>query len=300
MEKEPYYYPPLFQQECNKGHRKKLFRKYYPEHDCVLDPFYPERKQIYDAIRSNFETKLSLNEADERQNWKESMQQVYQQYHIKTPYNFYDKLISDVYKILASDKNNKGDILFLYMQLTYRKEFASDPFYTFYSILDFLLFELINGKHETIKKKTIDLFISDGDLVKFIYLLIVNSFIGITQFRFIIYMSILNRGTDILRLLLSLIDFLEIPLTKNIGDNSLKVKVLKRLLLIDALEFSFVQLRFEIVEFLVEECGVPLSAINHKVLESLRNREELQSIQQKYSKKDARLIKKFYTDYVPT
>lgn len=295
MEKEPYYYPPRFYKECSDAERKRIFRKQYPEHDCIQDPFYPERIDIYRAIKQDFETKVHFDKEDEKQNWKNSMQKVYQDFDIKTPYNFYTDFIRDVSYILNSNKKNKGEILYVYVAKTYQNYFRTDPFYTFYSILDFLLYELFFGKHEH-DQDSKKLPISNDDLVKFIYLLIVNSFVGITQFRFIIYMSVLYKNVDSMRLLLGLIDFLDIPLTKNIGSNSLKVKVFKRLLLTDALEFSYLQLKFKIVDFLVQECGVPLSNLNPRVLKALHNRDELRNVYANFDADESRLVKKYYFD----
>jgi hypothetical protein len=300
MDKQPYFYPPKFHQICDCPRRKKVFSSQYPEHDCVMDPYYPERVQIHREIERDFKENKSDNIVGSAQNgrptdWAQSMRKVYKRNHVKTPYNFYRPFIHQVSSILhESPDDQKAEILYNFVNRVYESVFVPDPFYSFYSILDFLLYELIAGKNDH-DEKVVLLPISDQDFVQFVYLLIVNSYIGITQFRFLIYMTVVLRDDPrLLKMLLSLIEFLDIPLTQNIGDDSLKVKVYKRLLMIDALEFSYVQLKLDTVNFLVQDCGVPLEDMNPKVLGSMQNLDTLSNLGLNYTQSQARLLKKYY------
>lgn len=296
MERQPYFYPPIFISECRKKKRRNLFEKEYPDHECLNDPYYPERNFLFKEIEKDYSKKLSHNFQDEKNNWRDSMQKVYNEYDIKTPYNYYEEFIHNIRTILQKTENPDAIpyLLVKYLQKTYKNDFNPDPFYAFFSILDFLIFELFNGFHTTHNSEKLRVEISDKNLLVFIHLLINNSLLGITQFRFVLYFTILYKNDSFFKSVFNLFENIDLPLYNTIGKNSISIKIYKRLLLNDALEFAYIQMKFLMVDFLINECNVPFKNISPKIITAIQRKSLSESIKNRFSARDLEIIYKYY------
>lgn len=294
MENRPFYYPPKYAFECMKEDRKSLFKNIGSDHDCLSDPYYPERNNIFREISNEYDT--NQYSIDKKLAWKNAMQNVYRKQQIKTPYNFYNDFVAGINEILNNTKNDSAIpiILYKYVNDVYNKHFVPDPFYSFFSILDFSLFELMRGKHETEERDGYDLNVSDENLCRFIKLLIKNGFIGITQFRFLLYFSILYRN-NILPNLIILVYEMRSPLLEIVGKKMIDLKMHHRLLLIDALEFAYTQWKFPMVEMIIEKLNVPLNTINEKIRRGL-TREKIKNLKYNFTDYERMVIDKYYSN----
>jgi hypothetical protein len=298
MENKPFYYPPKYAFECMNKNRKNLFKHKYPEHNCVMDPYYHERTEIFNDIADEFDQNKDFN-IDEKVAWRNAMQNVYRKKNIKTPYNFYNHFITGITEILenTSNKSKIPILLYSFINKTYKQYFVPDPFYSFFSMLDFSLFELFRGKHESDNHNNhsnYQLNISDENLVEFIKLLIDNGYIGLTQLRFLLYFSILYRYT-IFDNLVVLIYNLKTPLRQIIGDKMIDLKMYHRLLLQDSLEFAYTQWKFDMVEYIIETLRVPFESINPKIIKSLSTNHKLKGNYNNLSEKYKLIVDKYYS-----
>lgn len=296
LEYQPYFYPPKYAQECAKESRNKLYNLRYPHQDCFIDPYYPERKKIFNKILLEYEKNniYEQNAESQKKNWKRSLQQVYKEFKVKTPYNYYNKFFQNVLQIINSNGNNLSLAysLYNYIDNEYNVNFIPDPFHAFFSILDFCIFELFTNKHVTLEE-TIKFNISDENLVTFIDHLIVNGYIGITQFRFILYFSILYRNSIYIHII-NLVDKLDTPLSKYFSDKIINIKIYKRLLLEDSLEFAYTQFKFQMVKFLIEELNVPYNSISRRIVDGFKKKKVSEYDRRNLSTHDLEIYDRYY------
>jgi hypothetical protein len=297
LQQQPYFYPPKYAELCEKKKRYKLYDKHYPNQDCFIDPYYPERKKIFNEILRDYnKNKFDTDDPSlQKRNWQKSLQRIYTRFNIKTPYNYYDNFFQNILKIINSNGNyvSLPYSLYDYIDEEYNINFIPDPFHSFFSMLDFCIFELFTNKHSNLQN-TVKFSISDENLVKFIYLLVVNGYIGITQFRFVLYFSILYRN-EIFEDLINQVDHLETPLGKILANRKINVNIYKRLLLEDALEFAYTQFNLEMVRYLIEELKVPHSSISERIVNDFKSKQITTTELNELSNENMHTYKKYYT-----
>jgi len=268
MEFKPYYYPPKTAQICQQQDRKKIFEKQYPHVECKFDPYHPERVKIFQEMLSELQQHVNENNnVSQKEVWQKILQKKYEKMHV--PYNMFNKFMKKIIYINNNTPANKNaKLLYDYIDYIHETYFLhNDPFYSFYSILDFCIFEFFKNEHICIEdnsSKQIKLNVSDKVLIHLIKKLAENGYIGITQFRFYIYFSILYRPSIFDELIL-LLPLLETPLSLYIKDNLINFHIYKRLLLEDSLQFAFTNLQYSMVNHLVEDLNVPIESIPENI-----------------------------------
>jgi hypothetical protein len=295
LEFQPYFHPPKYAQECAKENRTGLYGNKFPQQDCFIDPYYPERKKIFHKILSEYKKNNPDTLGFDKENWKKSLQKVYRELKVKTPYNYYDAFFKNILQILNANGNSLSLAysLYKYVDTEYNIHFIPDPFHAFFSILDFCIYELFTNKHTTLES-TVKFKISNENLVKFLELLIVNGYIGITQFRFILYFSILYRN-EIYINIINLINKLDTPLSKILSNKKININIYKRLLLEDSLEFAYTQFNFNMVKYLIEELHVPYNSISPRIVEGFKRKEISEYQRNKLSDSDLIVYDKYYS-----
>lgn len=268
MEFKPYYYPPKTLKICEQPHRKKIFQEKYPHVDCKQDPYHPERIQIFQEMLNELKDQVNSNNSlEQKEAWQKILKTKYEKMHI--PYNMFNKFMKKIIYINNNTPSHKNaKMLYEYIDYIHSYYFSeNDPFYSFYSILDFCIYEFFRNQHvcvEELNIKKIKLNVSDKVLLHLIKRLLENGYIGITQFRFYVYFSIMYRP-KIFDDLILLLPLLETPLSSYINDKLIDFHIYKRLILEDALQFAFTNLQYSMVQHLVEDLNVPIESVPENI-----------------------------------
>lgn len=267
MEFKPYYYPPKTIKICEQKDRKKIFQEKYPHVDCKFDPYHPERIKIFQEMLSELQQQVNNNNANQKEAWQKILKKKYEKMHV--PYNMFNKFMAKIIDLTNNTPSNKTPkIIYEYIDYIHETYFLeNDPFYSFYSILDFCIYELFRNKHTSIQQDSVNeikLNVSDKVLIHLIKRLAENGYIGITQFRFYVYFSILYRPIIFDKLIL-ILPSIETPLSAYINDKLIDFHIYKRLLLEDALQFAYTNLQYSMVEHLVQDLHVPIESIPENI-----------------------------------
>jgi hypothetical protein len=224
MERFPYQSPPYFKRLCDDESRKEVFQKRFSYVDCDVDPYYPDRFQIYMNIKHKFNDRIRTNKKsfyEKKKIWQDLLHEEYQKLHL--PYTFYDEFSQNCFNIIRNTKS--VDVLFEYFQDIQEQKYDPDPFYSFMTLLDYILYTW-----------TFDKKFNKKMLVDIIQKCIEHGYLGITQIRFLMYMAVLNGNARYFHMLSQRLQRL-IPMNQ------------WKKLMYDSFLFAFEQSKYPIIQY---------------------------------------------------
>jgi hypothetical protein len=179
------YTPPKYYNEICKKKNMELTH-------CLIDPFYQERLDIYNSVYQRFNKMINNDTTiqSKKKIMKDLLHDTYKNYNKNLgflPYNYFDTFKANAFKIIFNTSGNNLQKLIDYIDLHVKKDnnYIIDPFYSFITLVDWLIQEMIDDKN-----------VDNKFIISFINNLIDKGYIGFNQYRFYIHVAILRRNKD--------------------------------------------------------------------------------------------------------
>lgn len=243
----PYTPPKYYHDICKKNNRQDI--------NCLLDPFYIERLEIYNSVYQQFKQQTeNIDDFQQRkQIMKRLLHQTYNNYNNNLgflPYSYFTQFKLHAFDKIQQDlldKNKKCTNLFNFIDSHVRKDgnYIVDPFYSFVTLIDWITQEMIE-----------DSSIPDDYIIQYIRILIQKGYIGFNQYRFFLHVTIIRRKinkfiVELIELHVHFIDELEKDFQFNDG--------LLKCLLRDLMKFAVINNSYKIVKLFINKYGLSLS-----------------------------------------
>lgn len=234
----PYTPPQYYHQICRKKNMDITH--------CLIDPFYEERLNIYNTVNRRFNEliKDNTNLHTKKKIMKQLLHDTYKNYNKNLgflPYSYFDKFKEHSFKIINNNSGSSLNELMAFIDSHVKKDnnYIIDPFYSFITLIDWLVQEIIEDKN-----------INDDFIISFINKLIDEGYIGFNQYRFYIHVAIIRRCKDnFLIKLINLCMRFESELSKQF-----RFKYgYKKSLIKDIGKFALINHRFNFVRILIDK-----------------------------------------------
>lgn len=187
MENVPYTPPPYYRKVCSDPARRSAFEA-YPHVDCESDPYYPERRRLYDNARAAF--KAQRSKVPDRQNvfyeykrrWRKILRGQYDALKSQLPYENIDGLVQTAHDLFAA---GRADDVVQHIVALKRTTYTPDPFYSFNTLVDYFVYMMSRDSTR----------VPDAALARTIAALAQYGLVGVSQVRFYLYYAVMFRST---------------------------------------------------------------------------------------------------------
>lgn len=252
---------------------------------CESDPYYPERIQIFESIKNEFDdhppTYNSNSKVFEKKKarWRDIMHKKYKDIKLQLPYYYFESFIQNIDSINKKNASDieKANMIFDFVKYIQTTQYSSDPFYSFMSLFDFCIYSII-------RKQGIDM--SDDTFYYFIKRCVDYGYIGISQMRFYMYFTILYSNNYKLFHILYLVS----PDIKYKNKKKSNSNQMIQGLLMDALQFAYIQLKVDYVDLIATQYRVPFEDVPQKIIDTVCLKQNLIK-----KIKNKNLVQKYYT-----